>query len=48
MRIFVAAAALAAERGLAGIYNVVDDGGEVSNRLARAELGWSPDASDPA
>lgn len=42
------AAALAAERGLAGIYNVVDDGGEVSNRRARAELGWSPDASDPA
>ena len=36
------AAALAAERGSGGIYNVVDDGGPVDNRRARAELGWSP------
>jgi nucleoside-diphosphate-sugar epimerase len=36
------AAALAVEHGSAGIYNIVDDGGEVSNRLARAVLGWRP------
>lgn len=37
-----AAAALAVDRGPAGIYNIVDDGGSVSNRLAREALGWRP------
>jgi hypothetical protein len=36
------AAALALERGVPGIYNIVDDGGVVSNRRAREELGWTP------
>jgi nucleoside-diphosphate-sugar epimerase len=36
------ACALAIERGSAGIYNVVDDGGAVSNALAREVLGWRP------
>lgn len=41
-------AALAVHRGSAGIYNVVDDGGGVSNRLARDLLGWAPAAwADP-
>jgi nucleoside-diphosphate-sugar epimerase len=38
------AAALAVEHGSAGIYNIVDDGGEVSNHLAREVLGWRPTA----
>jgi nucleoside-diphosphate-sugar epimerase len=36
------AAARAVERGSPGIYNVVDDGGSVSNARARQELGWQP------
>lgn len=36
------AAALAVERGAPGIYNIVDDGGPVSNARARLELGWAP------
>lgn len=36
------AAALAVERGPPGIYNIVDDGGSVSNERARALLGWRP------
>ena len=36
------AAARAVEHGLPGIYNVVDDGGSVSNVRAREELGWQP------
>ena len=38
------AAALTVDRGGAGIYNVVDDGGPVSNAKAMAILGWSPAA----
>ncbi len=38
------AAALAVERGPAGTYNIVDDGGEVSNQRARESLGWRPSA----
>ena len=38
------AAALAVTRGAPGIYNIVDDGGGVSNRRAREVLGWRPDA----
>lgn len=37
------AAALAVERGSAGVYNVVDDAGPVADARAKAELGWSPD-----
>lgn len=40
-----AAAASAVSRGRPGIYNVVDDGGGVSNALARAELAWTPSAA---
>lgn len=36
------AAALAIDRGPAGIYNVVDDGGTAANAKARRELGWEP------
>lgn len=36
------AAAIAATRGRQGIYNIVDDGGGVSNALTRRELGWDP------
>lgn len=36
------AAARAVVRGSPGIYNVVDDGGSVSNRHACQELGWQP------
>ncbi len=36
------AAALTVTHGAAGVYNVVDDGGGVSNARARAELGWAP------
>jgi nucleoside-diphosphate-sugar epimerase len=36
------AAALAVDRGEPGIYNVVDDGGPVSNAKARRILGWRP------
>ena len=36
------AALLAVARGEAGVYNVVDDGGSVSNDKARSVLGWSP------
>ena len=39
------AAARAVDRGLPGIYNVVDDGGSVSNARAREELGWQPGAA---
>ena len=38
-----AAAALAVDRGAAGVYNIVDDDGPVSNAKARSELGWRPD-----
>ena len=36
------AAARAVDRGRPGFYNVVDDGGSVSNARARNELGWQP------
>lgn len=36
------AALLAVDRGPAGTYNVVDDGGPVANRKARDLLGWTP------
>ena len=36
------AAALAVERGAGGIYQVVDDGGPVSNARAAAGLSWRP------
>jgi nucleoside-diphosphate-sugar epimerase len=36
------AAALAIDRGAPGIYNIVDNGGPVSNAKAVAQLGWSP------
>ena len=36
------AALLAVERGPAGVYNVVDDGGPVANRKARDLLRWTP------
>jgi nucleoside-diphosphate-sugar epimerase len=36
------ATALAATRGEPGVYNIVDDGGPVSNERARRELGWQP------
>jgi nucleoside-diphosphate-sugar epimerase len=36
------AAAIAAEHGAAGIYNIVDDDGPVSNQLARKAFGWLP------
>ncbi len=39
------AAALAVDRGPAGIYNIVDDGGSVSNRAAREVLGWRPEVA---
>jgi nucleoside-diphosphate-sugar epimerase len=42
------AAALAVDHGSPGILNIVDDGGPVSNALARAELGWSPEMRAPA
>jgi nucleoside-diphosphate-sugar epimerase len=42
------AAALAVTRGPAGIYNIVDDGGTVSNHLAREALGWRPTDHGPA
>jgi nucleoside-diphosphate-sugar epimerase len=35
------AAALAVDAPL-GIYNIVDDGGSVSNARARRTLGWAP------
>jgi nucleoside-diphosphate-sugar epimerase len=35
-------AALAVARGEPGVYNIVDDGGAVSNAKARAALGWDP------
>ena len=38
------AALLAVDRGAGGIYNVVDEGAEVSGLRARSELGWDPDA----
>ena len=37
------AAALAVTNGGAGVYNIVDDSGPVSNARARRELGWQPD-----
>lgn len=36
------AAALAVTAGSRGVYNIVDDGGPVSNERARRELGWEP------
>ena len=36
------AAARAVDHGSPGVYNIVDDGGSVSNARARAELGWQP------
>ena len=36
------AAARAVDHGPPGVYNIVDDGGSVSNARARAELGWQP------
>jgi nucleoside-diphosphate-sugar epimerase len=43
-----AATALAVDHGAPGVYNVVDDGGPVSNAKARAELGWHPETRLPA
>ena len=43
-----AAAAIAVDRGRPGVYNIVDDGGPVSNAKARAALGWLPDLRLPA
>jgi nucleoside-diphosphate-sugar epimerase len=40
------AAALAVEAPL-GIYNIVDDGGSVSNARARRTLGWAPGSGVP-
>jgi nucleoside-diphosphate-sugar epimerase len=37
------ATVLALERGAGGVFNVVDDGEDVSNDRARAVLGWHPD-----
>jgi len=37
------AALLAAERLVTGAFNIVDDGGLVSNGKAKSVLGWSPD-----
>ena len=37
------AAVLAIDRGEPGIYNIVDDGGPVSNAKARSGLGWRPE-----
>ena len=42
-----AAAALAVDRGVAGVYNIVDDAGPVSNKKAGAELAWRPDVRLP-
>jgi nucleoside-diphosphate-sugar epimerase len=36
------AAVLAIDQGPPGIYNIVEDGGTVSNDLARQALGWTP------
>jgi len=36
------ATALAVDRGMLGVFNVVDDGEDVSNERARSELGWDP------
>jgi nucleoside-diphosphate-sugar epimerase len=36
------AAALAVTAGAPGVYNIVDDGGPVSNERARRALGWEP------
>jgi nucleoside-diphosphate-sugar epimerase len=36
------AAVLAVDRGTAGAYNIVDDGGPASNARARSMLGWAP------
>lgn len=36
------AAVLAVDRGTPGIYDVVDEGGEVGGSLARRVLGWDP------
>jgi nucleoside-diphosphate-sugar epimerase len=41
------AAALAVDQGMAGVYNIVDDG-PVSNAKARELLGWSPEFRLPA
>ena len=41
------AAALAVDLGAPGVYNIVDDGGPVSNARARSELGWRPDLRLP-
>lgn len=40
------AALLAMDVGPPGIYNVVDDDAEISNRRARTVLGWSPQPAD--
>jgi nucleoside-diphosphate-sugar epimerase len=42
------AAVCALEGGAPGAYNVVDDGGPVSNARARRELGWDPSFRLPA
>jgi nucleoside-diphosphate-sugar epimerase len=36
------AAALAADRGQPGVYNIVDNDDAVSNRRAHELLGWAP------
>ena len=36
------AAALAAVRGVPGVYNIVEDGAAASNVKARSQLGWDP------
>jgi nucleoside-diphosphate-sugar epimerase len=40
-------AALAVDHGAPGVYNIVDDGGPVSNAKARSELDWRPDLRLP-
>ena len=40
------AASLAVDRGEPGIYQIVNDGGPVSNAKARRVLGWSPTLTD--
>jgi hypothetical protein len=42
------AAALAVDRGAAGVYNVCDGAGPVDNAKARELLGWTPDFRLPA
>ena len=42
------AAALAIDRGTPGIYNVVDDVGQIASHKARESFGWTPSMRRPA